>query len=225
MHIHFDYHTHIVSSLLHDPFDNQSHKPHAVVKAASELIMAMIGIRRKELADKISVSGMYFHTVKSGFTRKIHRISKIIHQRVNLITAQRPYESRRIKIESGRRTHRHTPASGTVGHIAAMPKLDGRLGPVRMDRIGKFLKFRDNLLPHPQLPVKGQPGPAHGSISHCSHPYATARYSRMIVKQILGRPVAIRHVLKCGRSDNSVAKFHRSYPAGSKNSGFHKINK
>ena len=74
-HVHLHKHCHIAAGSLHHFIHHHIHKAHAVFQRTAKFIFTMIGRRRKELADKVAMSGMNFHCIKSRLTGQIHRLS------------------------------------------------------------------------------------------------------------------------------------------------------
>ena len=150
------------------------------------------------------MAGVDFHAVKAGLARKVYRIAKVRHYLQYLFFAQGAHEGGGVQVESSGGAHGHTSAGGPVRHIAAVPQLDGCLCAVGVDGVREFLEFRDNLLAHPQLAVKGQSGLTYGGIGHGGHSHSAARHGRMIVEQVFGRTVAVGHILERRGTDDAV---------------------
>ena len=129
-------------------------RPHPVFEASPELVAAAVGVWGEELADQVSVPRVNLYTVKPGLAGEPHSVAEVFHQGENLIPAQSPHEGGGVEIEAAGRPYGHAAAGVGVGHVAAVPELDGDLGPFRVDGIREAPQFRDDLLPHPQLPVK-----------------------------------------------------------------------
>ena len=71
-HIHLHQDGHILACRLHDLIHHHIHKTHAILQRATKLILTMVGIRRKELADQVTMSGMDLHGIKSRLTSQTH---------------------------------------------------------------------------------------------------------------------------------------------------------
>ena len=156
MHIHFHDHAHIVPGGFHDTPDHQLHETHPVLQAAAETVVAVIGVRREELADEITVAGMDFHAVETCLPGELHGVTEILHQREDFLFAQFPDESRGIEVEAAGGTHGHASAGAAMCHIAAMAQLDGRLRAFGVDGVRDLFQCRHDFFPHPQLVGKRQ---------------------------------------------------------------------
>ena len=205
VHIHLHHHAQIVAGGFQHPRDHAAHQPHPVVERAAVFIAAMIGIGRQELADEIAVPRVDFDAVETGFPRQVHGAAEILHQFIDLRHFQPAHERRRIEIEAAGSAHRHAAARGAVRHIAAVAELDGALGAGRVDRIGDPLEPRHDFRAHPELAVEREAAAVHRGIGERGHPHPAPRHGHVVVVQVLGRAVAIRHILKSGRADHPVA--------------------
>ena len=154
MHVHLDNHTHVISSFFHHPSYYHLHKPHPVFQRTAEEVMAMVGVRRKELADQVAVTGMDLDTIEPGPTGKSHRPAEVFHKGFDLINPEFAHEGWRIQIETSRSAYRHAATGRAMSHVTAVSQLDRDLGSLFMDCIRNFLQGRNDLFPHPQLAVE-----------------------------------------------------------------------
>ena len=212
VHVHLDEHAHVISGRLHHAADHQLHQAHPVLQASAETVAAVVGIRREELADEVAVARVDLDAVEARCAGEFHRMAEILHQGQDLVFAQGAHESRRIQVESRRRAHGHAPAGRPVGHVAAVPQLDGRLRPLGVDGVRDVPQRRDDLLAHPELAVERQAAPAHGSIGERGHPHPAPGHGHMVIFQVLRRLVAVGHVLERSRADDPVAQGHGADP-------------
>ena len=76
VHVHLDNHSDVVACSLHHLADDHAHEAHPVLERPAELVMAVVGVRREELADQIAVSRMYLHAVETGFPGEVDSIAE-----------------------------------------------------------------------------------------------------------------------------------------------------
>ena len=96
-----------------------------------------------------------------------------------------------------------------MGHISAMPQLDRRFRTLGMDGIRHLLHLRDDLRTHIKLTVKRYTAQIHRTVSDGRHSYSTARYTHMVVFQLLRRRIITRHILKRRTADDAVPQRYR----------------
>ena len=95
------------------------------MQAAAIFIFPVVGIRRKELADQITVTGVYFHSIHSGFACQMNCLSERFCHRCDFGRFHSPDKSGGIDIETAGCGDRPASADIFVGHVPAMSKLYG----------------------------------------------------------------------------------------------------
>ena len=141
---------------------------------------------------------------------------------MDLVDFQASDKSGRVHVETTAGSYRHAPAGGPVGHVAAMAELDRRLCTFGMDGICDSSEIRHDFLSHPELTVKGESGPVYCGIGQGGHSDPSASHCDVVVVQVLGRTVAISHVLERRRAYYPVAQGHRTYRHRCENRRFYR---
>ena len=80
VHIHLHYHAHVVAGMFRHAAYHPLHKAHTVLERAAVFVVAVIGIRRQELADQVAMSGMNLNAVESRFACQIHGVAEVFYQ-------------------------------------------------------------------------------------------------------------------------------------------------
>ena len=198
MHVHLDYHAHVVAGGFHDLLHHELHEAHAVLEAASELVAAVVGVGREELADQVAVAGVDLHAVESGLAGEVHGMAEVVGDAEYLVLAQSAHEGGGVEVEAGRGPDGGAAAGGAVGHVAAVAELYGGLGALGVDCIGEFAELGHYLLTHPELGVEGESRTRHRGVGHGGHPHAAVCDCGVVVEQVLRRTVVVCHVLEGG---------------------------
>ena len=101
-HIHFYNDCHVASRRCHHLVHHHFHKAHPVLEQAAVVVFPVIGVGRQELADQISVSGVYLDGVEAGFPCQVDSPSVGSGHLRQLFSLHATHECRRIEIETGR---------------------------------------------------------------------------------------------------------------------------
>ena len=110
-HVHLDQYCHIIACCFHHFVHNHVHETHPILKRTAIFIFPVIGRRRKELANQITMAGMNLYGIKTSFTSQIDRTSVRTRHFGQLIGTKSAHKCRRIQIKSAAGTYRRTPAN------------------------------------------------------------------------------------------------------------------
>ena len=114
VHVHLHDDSHIIPGLGHHFVYYEPHEAHTVVQASSELILAVVGVRREELGNEISVSGMDLNGVETCLYGQPDCISESFCDLVYLLMVHPMHESGGVQIET---------AGGSLRPAAADPSV------------------------------------------------------------------------------------------------------
>ena len=90
-----------------------------------------------------------------------------------------------------------------------MAELDGGLGALGVDGVGKVPEAFPDFVVDIQLAVEGDAAAVHRAIGHGGHPYAAAGNAHVVVLQHLAGLVARAHILEGSAAHSAVAQFDR----------------
>ena len=148
-HIGFRYNRHVGAGRFHHLVHAHIHETHPVLQASSEPVFSAVGIGRKELADKISVSRMDFYAVEPGFPGQPYPVAEGAGHFRQFIFLETAVQGRGVHVEASGGGYRHASGHRAVAHVSAMPDLYGGGCPFRMDGIGNFPQPRHRFFPEP----------------------------------------------------------------------------
>ena len=100
-HIHFNQDCHIRTGCFHNFFHAHFHETHTVFEASAIFVFPVVGVRGKELADQVTVSGMYFYGIHSGFACQVDSLSEGFRHGHDFGLFHPPDKSGRVEVESG----------------------------------------------------------------------------------------------------------------------------
>ena len=210
-HVGLDDDGHVVAGRLHHLLHAHAHEPHAVVERASVFVMAVVGIRREELADEVTVSGVNLDGVESCIASVVDRVAEGPGHRLDFVLVHTPHKGGRIEVESGRGRDGNLACRAAVRHVAAVAQLNGGLGPFGMNGVGDASQRFHDFGAHPQLMFEGEPVAGHRGVGQRSHAYTAGSHAAVVVIQLLGRCVVVAHTLEGGRPDGAVAQGDGAY--------------
>ncbi len=191
---------------LHHLLETHIHEPHAVGQRTAEFVAAMIGIRRQELRDQITVPRVHLHAVETRFVGRRHGAPEVARHVGDLRTAQLAMERRGIEVETSRGRHGETSRGRPVGHIAAMADLDSRGSALTVYVVGYVLERGHDLVAKPQLAVERHAAAVDRRIGQSGHADTAAGHAYVVILQLLRGSEILAHRLESRRADGAVAQ-------------------
>ena len=215
-HIGLNNHRHIILGVQHDFVQYLVEEAYAVLKRTAILIVTMIGAGRDELRNKVSMTGMNLHAVKTGLATEVHSLTEFPNHLLDLTHLQAAMDGRAVQVKAIGGADGHTMAGREVRHIAAVTELDAGFSTLCVDGIGQFAKSRQSLRTNIELSVKANATQIHSTVRHRGHSHAAVGHADVVVMQHLARGVTRAHILKRCRTDKTISQRDRPQLEGGK---------
>ena len=116
--------------------------------------MTVVGAASNELRDEVCVTRMNLHAIKTALTRPIDCLAELLNEVLDLRHLEATVNGRRVEVEPGIGTDRHTMTGVEVRHVSAVSELNRRFGSFGMDCIGHAFHVRNDIILDIQLSVK-----------------------------------------------------------------------